>query len=230
MKNRIDQVEAKIAKAVQVSGRKRDDVLLLAVTKTWDAKIVQNAYDLGLRSFGENYVQEAVEKIDQLGFSEAKWHFIGHLQSNKVKNIIGKFELIHSVDRLSLAKEISNRVAQNEHVNQAQNILIEVNIANEESKSGIQLEALPKFLDQVQEFEHISVRGLMIMPPLNLPESELKGFFNLIRDERDRLASRMSSPHSLIELSMGTSHDYVEAIEAGSTIVRLGTVIFGERE
>ncbi|MEK6553847.1 MAG: YggS family pyridoxal phosphate-dependent enzyme [Bdellovibrionota bacterium] len=232
LENRIQQVEDRIKKAAQAGGRKREDVLLLAVTKTWGADVVRKAYDAGLRNFGENYVQEALEKIENLKneIPEAKWHFIGHLQSNKVKNLIGKFEMIHSVDRISLAEEISKRVDQNPDVNEPQKILIEVNIANEESKNGISFEALPEFLDEIQAFQHIMVRGLMIMPPISESKTEVKRLFNQIRDEKDRLSTRLSSPHSLIELSMGTSHDYVEAIEAGATIVRLGTTLFGERE
>jgi pyridoxal phosphate enzyme (YggS family) len=225
----LQQVENKIAEATRRSGRERSDVTLVAVTKTWAAQKVREAYQAGLRSFGENYVQEALEKTDALkDLPGMDWHFIGHLQSNKVKSIVGRFSLIHSVDRFKIANEIDARTRADAEA-QPQGVLLEVNIGEEVSKEGVSLGDLPKLLDEVQELSSVVVRGLMIMPPPNWSKKELQRGFALIRDERDRLRTRVSAPHGLIELSMGTSQDYVEAIEAGATIVRLGTVLFGQR-
>lgn len=226
---RIHNVQTNIAAAARVSGREAKDVTLMAVTKTWSANVVRDAYTAGLRHFGENYVQEALKKKSELTDLSVDWHFIGHLQSNKVKNVVGEFSIIHSLDRLSLAEEVSKR-AVNSELSEPQKVLIEINVADEPSKSGVSWSELPKLLDNVQELPGVSVRGLMAMPPLELSDqSEIRRVFNNVRDERDRLAPRLSAPHSLMELSMGTTHDYVAAIEAGATIVRLGTALFGSR-
>ena len=230
LKERHDEVKNHMAEAARVSGRRVEDITLLAVTKTWPAETVRSGYQLGIRHFGENYVQESLAKMDELtDLEKVSWHMIGHLQSNKVKSLVGRFDLIHSVDRLSLAQEISKRTDQDEKTKEPQKILIEVNIANEPSKSGVHVDGLPAFLEEVQKLKWVTICGLMVMPPLDATSEEAKRYFDLIRDERDRLLSRLSAPHSLVELSMGTSHDYKEAIEAGATIVRLGTVLFGER-
>lgn len=223
---RIAEIESRLEKAAQKSGRRRDDVTLLAVTKTWPATTVREAYAAGLKFFGENYAQEFTEKKSQLNDLPLKWHFIGHLQTNKVKFVVGECDLVHSVDRIKVAREISTRAQQKGLV---QKVLIEVNIGDEESKSGLRIAELPALIDAIQELPGIQVCGLMTMPPLTWSEVELRRAFQKIRDERDRLVSRLSSPHNLLELSMGTSQDYEWAVESGSTIVRLGTVIFGKR-
>lgn len=228
LRSRIEEVQERIARAARVSGRGSKDVTLLAVTKTWPASAVREAFACGLRSFGENYAQEALAKKSELRDLAIDWHFIGHLQTNKVKSVIGEFSLIHSVDRLKLAREISRR-AMAAGASSPQGILVEVNVASEAGKSGVSWDELPRLLDEVQELPSVQIRGLMVMPPPALPSEESRRIFAQVRDERDRLAPRLSAPHSLIELSMGTSHDYVEAVEAGATIVRLGTVIFGQR-
>lgn len=233
LKENLEKIESNISAAAKASGRQRKDITLLAVTKTWPAKNVKDAHALGLRQFGENYVQEYLQKkkeITDLNLQNLEWHFIGHLQSNKVKNIVGEFSYIHSVDRMSLAKEISLRAAMSSASASPQKILIEVNVANEESKSGLSISQLPSFLDEIQNLPALIVCGLMVMPPILTSAADVRHYFDLIRDERDRWTSRLSAPHSLVELSMGTSHDYVLAIESGATMVRLGTVLFGERE
>lgn len=227
IRTRLQSIENKIANAAQVSGRSRGDVTLLGVTKTWPSEVVREAYEQGIRAFGENYVQEMLIKEKELEDLAVQWHFIGHLQSNKVKQIVGRCELIHSVDRIGLANEISKR--QGEAELPPQPVLIEVNVAVEASKSGVSWDELPRLLDEVQNLSGVVMRGLMVMPPLQWSTDELKQSYLFVRGERDRLASRLSAPHNLLELSMGTSHDYEVAVECGATIVRLGSALFGER-
>lgn len=240
---RVAAVEARVSDALKKAGRSRDSLLVLPITKTWSAEVVGIAAEVGFRSFGENYVQEALEKMDSLAemnsleFRNLDWHFVGHIQSNKIKSILGRFSLIHSVDRIKILEEFSRRIAaaaddadSRERPSFSQKVLIEINVAEESSKSGIAIDDLPRFLDEAQALPNIQIRGLMCMPPLGLSSDKAQRFFERIRNERDRHAARLSDSHSLVELSMGTSHDYCEAIASGATIVRLGTVLFGERE
>lgn len=230
LKDRIQILETEIAAAAKKSGRKRSDITLVAVSKTYPADLVKEAISFGLSSFGENYVQEALPKIAEVGNPDVQWHFIGHLQSNKAKSVVGKFAMIHSIDSFSTAQELSKRVDADPNLTDPQKILIEVNLGQEATKTGIQLKDLKSLIDEIQELPYVQICGLMAMPPLNWEPEELRREFNHLRDERDRLATRLSAPHSLVELSMGTSHDFAEAIQAGSTMIRVGTRIFGERK
>ncbi|MCB0350059.1 MAG: YggS family pyridoxal phosphate-dependent enzyme [Bdellovibrionales bacterium] len=220
----LRNIQNKISKAAQASGRRVEDIKILAVSKNVSVELIREAFALGVRDFGENYVQEVLAKKDLLQDLDIHWHFIGHLQSNKVKNIAGEFEAIHSVDRLKIAKEISIRSEQ------LQNIFIEVNLANEESKSGCSEQDLPQLLCEIQSLENLRIKGLMFMAPLNLSVQQQHVFYQRARKLREAHEKNVSSPHSLLELSMGTSHDFEVAIREGATIVRLGTVLFGERK
>lgn len=213
----------KISNAAIKSGRRPADVKLVAVTKTFSSDVIRRAHALGLRDFAENYVQEAIPKMDDLRDLDLRWHFIGHLQSNKAKIIADQFALIHSVDREKIAAVIS------EHSSTPQDVLVEVNLAQETSKSGCSPEALPSLLDSIQGLKNLKLSGLMFMPPLDLAPREQQRFFSQARELRDQMASSVSTPHSLIELSMGTSHDFEVAIAEGATVVRLGTALFGAR-
>lgn len=231
LKERIEILETEIAQAAKKSGRKRGDITLVAVSKTYPAALIKEAAAFGLTNFGENYVQEALPKIAEVNAGpEVQWHFIGHLQSNKAKNVVGKFAMIHSIDSFSTARELSKRVDAEPSLSDPQKILIEVNLGHEATKTGILLKDLKSLIDEIQELPYVQICGLMAMPPLDWEPEELRREFNHLRDERDRLATRLSAPHSLVELSMGTSHDFAEAIQAGSTMIRVGTRIFGERK
>lgn len=219
----LREINEKMAAAAIAGGRDPAEIKLVAVSKTQNLDMITRAHTLGLRDFAENYVQEAMEKLSQLERLNIRWHFIGHLQSNKVKYIADRFALIQSVDRNKIASEISLRSTRN------QEILLEVNLANEDSKSGCLEADLPELIDHVQTLERIRLKGLMFMPPLDLTESEQHQYFAKARLLRDKMRSYVSEPHSLMELSMGTSHDFEVAIREGATLVRLGTILFGER-
>ncbi|WP_374031911.1 YggS family pyridoxal phosphate-dependent enzyme [Bdellovibrio bacteriovorus] len=201
---------------------------ILAVSKLQPAEKVRILYAEGQRLFGENYVQEALEKQSVLSdLPDIQWHLIGHLQKNKAKMVVGKFHLIHSVDSLELAQVISRQCEQK---GVRQNILIQVNLAGEASKEGFSAETLESQWTDLTKLPHLHIYGLMTMPPLTETGAEVRPYFAELRRLRDRLkAATDTTVHPLNELSMGTSHDYPVAVEEGATIVRLGTILFGER-
>lgn len=202
-------------------------VQLLAVSKKQSPDKIQWLYQQGQKSFGENYVQEATEKIAQLPLAEIDWHFIGHLQTNKVKDVVGKFSLIHSVDSLKLAQHISKKAKE---LNITQSILIEINIAAETSKSGFHLQDLKNHWAEITTLENIRIMGLMCLPPADVSEDVTVNYFKNMVDLSNELKSKTSiERHPLTELSMGTSGDYQLALKNKATIIRLGTILFGER-
>jgi len=223
IKNNLEQVRSEIETACLRSGRIPASVRLVGVTKTKPAGIVREAYECGLRDFGENYAQEMLSKQRELAdLPDINWHFIGALQSNKVKSLAGGVHLIHSVDRESLVSEINRRF-----VGGKCGILIEVNAGNEETKSGVQSDEVEAFFGKITALENIVVAGLMCIPPFSADPEYSRKFYRLLRETRDRLEDRFG--RSLPELSMGMSHDFAVAIEEGATIVRVGTAIFGSR-
>ena len=225
LKENLEAVEEKIQEACRKSGRGREDVTLIAVSKTKPPEALLNAYDLGIRIFGENKVQELSEKYEMLP-KDIEWHMIGHLQRNKVKYIIDKAELIHSVDSLRLAEAIEKEAAKR---NITANILIEVNVAKEESKFGLMPEELDDFVDKITSFTHICVKGLMtIAPYVEDPEANRPIFAHLRKLSVD-IAGKNAHNINMSILSMGMTGDYQVAIEEGATMVRVGTGIFGER-
>ncbi len=201
---------------------------VLAVSKLQPEHKIRELYQEGQRLFGENYVQEALEKQDHLqDLSDIQWHLIGHLQKNKAKFVVGRFALIHSVDSTDLAEALSRHCGLK---GVEQNILIQVNLAAEESKGGFDKDGLIKAWPQLTKLPHLHIWGLMTMPPLTEEGHEVRLYFRELRELRDRLRSDINvAHHPLTELSMGTSHDFKVAIEEGATIVRLGTILFGER-
>ncbi len=201
---------------------------LIAVSKLQPVQKIRELYEKGQRQFGENYIQEALLKFEELkDLSDIEWHLIGHLQKNKVKNIIGKFHLIQSVDSLELAQVLSK---QCESKNIQQKILIQTNIACEESKTGFSESLLKKIWPEITKLPNLKIMGLMTMPPLAENSNEVRPHFSQLRELRNYLKTHTDlSKHPMTELSMGTSHDYLIAIEEGSTMVRLGTILFGER-
>ena len=221
----LEKVREKIAKAASKAGRNPQDIQLVAVSKTVDIKRVKQAIEAGATILGENYIQESRKKIEELGRS-ARWDFIGHLQSNKVKHAVELFEMIHSVDRLSLAQEI-NKVAEKRE--EKVRILIQVNISGEEAKSGIDPEGVISLVRDIAPLRNLSLEGLMTMPPYFGDPEEARSYFISLRELRDRILGENIEGISLKELSMGMSGDFEVAIEEGSTLVRVGTAIFGER-
>ena len=225
LKENLADVEAKIVKACENSGRQRDDVTLIAVSKTKPVETLKEAYDLGVRVFGENKVQELTDKYEALP-KDIQWHMIGHLQRNKVKYIIDKVALIHSVDSIRLAETIEKEAAKH---NITANILIEVNVAKEESKFCLMPEELDELIDKIKDFNHIQVKGLMTIAPfVENPETNREIFRSLRKLSVDISNKNVDNVNVSI-LSMGMTNDYTVAVEEGATMVRVGTGIFGAR-
>ena len=222
----LAEVEKNISRACLKSGRSREEVTLIAVSKTKPVHMLQEAYDLGIRTFGENKVQELTEKYDALP-SDIQWHLIGHLQRNKVKYIIDKAALIHSVDSLRLAETIEKEAQKHDLT---ANVLIEVNVAKEESKFGVLPEELDSFVDKIAQFSHIRVKGLMTIAPFTENPEENRPFFAGLRKLSVDIAAKNIDNITMSILSMGMTGDYQVAIEEGATMVRVGTGIFGARD
>lgn len=227
LKENLEEVEEKIAKACERAGRAREEVTLIAVSKTKPVEMLQEIYDEGIRDFGENKVQELTEKYEVMP-KDMKWHMIGHLQRNKVKYIVDKVTLIHSVDSLRLAETIS-REAEKKGVTVP--ILIEVNIAGEETKFGLSSkEEVISLTEQIAALPNLSVKGLMtVAPPAEDPE-ENRPFFREIRQLSVDITNKNIDNVSMEILSMGMTNDYTVAIEEGATMIRVGTGIFGARD
>ncbi len=227
----IDRIRMEIAEAADKAGRNPNDVTLIAVTKTYPAEYVAAAIHAGITDAGENRVQEAVPKIEAIGkdlsLSPMHWHLIGHLQSNKAKQAVQNFDVIHSLDSLRLAKEI-NRYAAEE--NRIMAVLMQINISGEESKGGFTPEAAEdSILSILETCPHLVIQGFMTMAPFTGPEAA-RPVFRQIRELRDAIALKISNPRfTPTELSMGMTGDFKIAIEEGSTMVRIGTAIFGDR-
>lgn len=225
LKDRLEEVEERIQEACRRAGRDRSEVTLIAVSKTKPAEVLKEAYDLGIRVFGENKVQELTEKYEVLP-KDIRWHMIGHLQTNKVKYIADKVELIHSVDSLKLAETIEKEAAKR---HRTIDILVEVNVAEEESKFGLKVEEVIPFIVKVAGFSHINVRGLMTIAPfVENPEKNRSVFADLRKLSVDITEKNIDNVNVSI-LSMGMTNDYEVAIEEGATMVRVGTGIFGAR-
>ena len=213
----LARVRERLARAAERAGRRPDDVLLIGVSKTVDVERIRAAVAAGVRALGENRVQEAKGKVAELG-RPAAWHLIGHLQTNKVKDALELFDVIHSLDRLELAREVERRAAAR---GQTVDALLQVNVAAEVSKGGVSPDAVTETLDAIGKLAHVRVRGLMTIPPEAEKPDDARPWFRRLR----ALAER----HGLSELSMGMSGDFEVAIEEGATMVRVGTAIFGPR-
>ena len=227
MIKRLRDVKNRIQTAARVCGRNPETIRLVAVSKTVPTARVRQAIQAGVTILGENYVQEARAKFNDLATYPVSWHFIGHLQSNKAKYAVRLFDLIHSVDSLKLARELDK---QSRKINKIQEILIQVNISEEASKSGVNVKDTLSLLKDISRLENLSVKGLMTMPPyFNAPE-KVRPYFTALRGLRDRLEQQSLLNVSLDELSMGMTGDFEVAIQEGATLVRIGTAIFGKRE
>jgi PLP dependent protein len=213
----LERVRERVARAAERAGRRASDVLLVGVSKTVDAARIRQAIEAGVPALGENRVQEAKEKVTELG-RPVPWHLIGHLQTNKARDAVELFDVIHSLDRLDLAKELDKRARSRGRTVDA---LIEVNVAGEASKGGVAPDGLDALLAAVAALPAIKVRGLMAIPPEAKEPDDSRVWFKALRKQAERF--------SLPELSMGMSGDFEVAIEEGATIVRVGTAIFGPR-
>ena len=220
---RWEQVCTDIARAALRSGRTARDVRLVAVSKYHPAESVAALYQAGQRVFGENYVQEALTKRESLP-ADIEWHFIGHLQTNKVRQVVGCFDLLHGVDSLKLAQSLQNKAAA---LGMRQKILVQVNLAREPQKSGIAPDQLPELAEYLLRASDLDWQGLMLMPPVFDDPEGARPYFTALRELRDSLTQQYGL--LLPELSMGMTGDFMAAIEEGATMVRVGTRIFGER-
>lgn len=219
----VERVRARLSGAARKAGRSVDEVQLIAISKTHPAESVRAAHAAGLDTFGESRVQEARAKIPDLP-SSLHWHFVGHLQKNKIRHALPLFELFHSVDSLALASDI-HRMADEEGMHPR--VLLEVNVSGEGSKFGFSPERLRTDMNSLLALSRVTIEGLMTIPPL-APEAELsRKFFVQLRDLRDQLENEFAM--RLTELSMGMTNDFEVAIEEGATMVRVGTAIFGQR-
>lgn len=225
IKDNIVSIKKKIAEHARASGRDPSDITLMGVTKTVDINRIKEACRNGLTDVGENYAQEFRDKYNELGDlnNNINWHFIGALQKNKVKYLVGKVILIHSVDRLKIAEEISKRFAK-EGISAS--VLIEVNNGEEETKEGVMIDDVERLLTEINKLENIDVKGFMTMAPYYDDPEDARPLFRELRNLKDSLCRRYTG---LSHLSMGMSNDYHIAVEEGSTIVRIGSSIFGER-
>ena len=219
-------INERIAEAAQKVGKKREDITFLAATKTVDAQTINHAISLGLDHIGENRVQELLAKYEEYDLENCSLQFIGHLQSNKVRQIVGKVDLIQSVDSFKLANEIS---AQSLKRNVHTDLLVEVNIGREENKSGVFEENLEELLCQIAELDGISVQGLMTIPPICDNKQKISHYFNKMHRLFIDISQKKLDNINMSILSMGMSDDYYEAILEGATMVRIGSALFGAR-
>lgn len=224
---RLAQVHHRIAEASKRAGRNAAEITLIAVSKTVDPAAVQLAVNAGVRDLGENRVQEAIGKVRQVKADGLKWHLIGHLQSNKARQAVSTFDVIHTVDTVDLARRL-DRIAGEEGKRPV--VLVQVDLAHEPTKSGADEAELPEVVEVLGSAQNLDFRGLMTMPPFfDEPESS-RGYFKRLREILERLNKGRASDCLLTELSMGMSHDFEIAIEEGATMIRVGTAIFGARE
>ncbi len=231
--NRIREVRSRIAAACERAGRDPEGARILAISKRHPAAVITAAYAAGIRDIGENFAQEMVAKLEELGAAEdcpggrespdLRWHFVGRLQRNKAKLVVGRAALIHAVDKIDLAREIDKRARA---AGVVQPVLIAVNAAGEDSKSGVSRDGAAKLLSAMEPLVGVDCKGFMTMPPLVEDPEENRVHFAALRRLRDGLAS---ASRPLATLSMGTTGDYEVAVEEGATLVRVGTAIFGPR-
>jgi len=225
----LGHVRERIEAAARRAGRRPEDIALMAVGKTFPAERIREAYDAGLRLFGENRVQEFAGKVDSLGdLRDAKWHLIGHLQSNKAVKAVELFTAVDSVDSFRLAQKLNASARQ---LGKRLEVLIEINVGGEAAKSGVAPDSreLEDLLLAAPELEHLKFAGLMTVPPFTDDPREARPYFRKLRELRDQIAARRLPAIKMRTLSMGMSHDFEVAIEEGSTCVRVGTAIFGSR-
>ena len=226
IKDNLARVREAIAQAATRAGRWPDEVTLIAVSKTFDAATVGQAVDAGARDLGENRVQEAATKVGVVKADGLRWHLIGHLQSNKARLAVKTFDVIHTVDSVELAGRL-DRICGEER--RRLDVLVQVDLGHEAAKTGADETEVPAIVEALDAARHLSLKGLMTMPPLFDDAERARPFFRRLRELRDELNGGRALERRLTELSMGMSHDFRVAIEEGATMVRVGTAIFGAR-
>ncbi len=220
----LKEVQEAVASAAVDANRSPEEVTLIAVSKTWPMELIQEAVDAGQRAFGENKVQEILEKVPAMA-PELRWHLIGHLQKNKTRKVLPLCAMIHSVDSLALAQQI-DRIAG--ELELRPEILLQVNVAGDEAKFGLAEGDVAEVVEQVESLKSVRLRGLMTVPAFDPNPEKVRPFFAALRKLRDRVVDQTGT--ELPELSMGMSHDFPVAIAEGSTLVRVGSSIFGKRD
>jgi PLP dependent protein len=224
---RLAGVRARIVGAAARCGRSPDEVTLIAISKTHPASLVRRLVKFGAADIGENRVQEAEQKINEIGRDQARWHLVGHLQANKARRAVNLFDCIHSVDSLDLARRLDRLCA--EEGREKLSVLVQIDLGHEETKSGIDESEVTDLVDGLGPLERLKLIGLMTLPPFFDNPEQSRPFFRRLREVRDRLAAGGAFGNRKGELSMGMTHDFEVAIEEGATMVRIGTAIFGER-
>ncbi len=226
LKENYENVEERISAAAKRSGRKREDITLISVSKTKPIELIEEAMTLGYEVFGENKVQELVDKYEHIS-RPVIWHLIGHLQTNKVKYIVDKAAMIHSVDSLKLAETIEKEAAKKDVVAK---ILLEVNVAEEDTKFGLKVSEVLPLVMEIKDFSHIKLEGLMTIAPFVADPEENRPYFRQLKQLLLDINSKNIDNVTMNVLSMGMTNDYEVAIEEGATMIRVGTGIFGERQ
>jgi hypothetical protein len=227
LKDNFTRIKKEIIAKAEAEYRNPGEITIIAVSKTFSAEDVEIGLEAGIRTFGENYAQEIRDKIKYFEEKDKKpsWHFIGHLQSNKVKYLIPHVSVIQTVDSISVAEEIDRKANE---FSKVQNILVQINTSGEESKSGLEPENAERFVKEIQKYKNIHTIGLMTIGTFSDEEKTIRKEFSMLRELKNEL-NKSLGVHKLTELSMGMSHDYLIAIEEGATILRIGTAIFGGR-
>ncbi len=224
LRKNYENLFERVEKACLRAGRKPEEVKVLGASKGQSEEKIRVLHSLGLKLFGENYVQEAEKKIKNLADLDIDWHFIGRLQTNKAKKAVSLFSTIHSLDRLSLAEELEKRASS---LNKRINVLIEVNIGHEATKAGVFEKNLEEFVKELKNFPNLNLVGLMCLPPLTDDERKTRSYFKKMKVLFERIKPLVGEEFT--ELSMGTSSDFEIAVEEGATIIRIGTLLFGPR-
>ena len=225
---RLARIRAQIEAAALKCGRSPQDVTLIAISKTHPASLVREAIELGATDIGENRVQEAEQKINEVGRYAARWHLVGHLQANKARRAVQLFDVIHSLDSLELARRLDRMCG--EEGREKLPVLVQVDLGHEDTKSGIDESELREFIEGLKVLERVQLIGLMTLPPFFDDPEQARPFFRRLREVRDELRAQGVFGDQKGELSMGMTHDFQVAIEEGATMVRVGTAIFGQRE
>jgi len=227
LRDRFANVRKRIETAARACGRSLDEITLVAITKTHPVEMLEAALRLDVKDLGENRVQEAEEKINQLGRDAARWHLVGHLQTNKARRAVSLFDVIHSLDSAALAERLERLCVEESRL--SLDVLVQIDLGGEATKSGIEMADMPALLSNLERCPHLRLIGLMTLPPYFENPDCSRPFFKTLRELRDELHAQGHFRSAKGELSMGMSHDFEVAIEEGATMVRVGTALFGER-
>lgn len=227
LRDRFANVRKRIETAARACGRSLDEITLVAITKTHPVEMLEAALRLDVKDLGENRVQEAEEKINQLGRDAARWHLVGHLQTNKARRAVSLFDVIHSLDSAALAERLERLCVEESRL--SLDVLVQIDLGGEATKSGIEMADMPALLSNLERCPHLRLIGLMTLPPYFENPDCSRPFFKTLRELRNELHAQGHFRSAKGELSMGMSHDFEVAIEEGATMVRLGTALFGER-